>query len=127
MTAMQARRGGYVDIPLRWQAIGEAPSPDRDYVAVAALREPSADLLSEPSRPGDWFSPLPFWQPGETVDQRLRIIVPASTPAGSYPLSVRIYARDLARGGASEPGAAAARPRGRPTDELMLGQVTVTP
>jgi hypothetical protein len=124
---LQVRPGGYLDLPLRWQALGATPDVKRDLVAVAALRTPSVELLSEPGRPGDWFSPLPFWQQGETVGQRLRIAVPAGTPAGVYPLSVRIYERELARGGAAESGASSSRPRGRPAAELMLGPVTVAP
>jgi hypothetical protein len=70
---------------------------------------------------------MPFWQLGEVVEQRLRIAVPSSVSPGSYPLSIRVYARDLARGGAVEPGASTARLRGRPIAELVLGQVTIAP
>jgi hypothetical protein len=83
--------------------------------------------MSEPGRPGDWFAPLPFWQQGEVVDQRLRIAVPAGTIPGLYPLTVRVYSRELARGGAVEPGASSTRLRGRPIEELPLGSVMVTP
>src|SRR5207237_6662607 len=109
-----------LDLPLRWQALSVTPNVDRDLLAVGAVRAPAGDLLAEPGRPGDWFSPLPFWQHDEVVEQRLRISVPARTPPGSYPLSVRVYSRELARGGAVEPGASSARPRGRPTEELMV-------
>jgi hypothetical protein len=103
------------------------PNVDRELVVVCVLKAPGGELLSEPARPGDWFSPMPFWQTGEVVEQRLRIAVPPRTPPGSYPLSIRVYGRDLARGGAAEPGAAASRPRGRPIAELTVGDVTVTP
>jgi hypothetical protein len=123
---LQVKAGRSVDVPLRWEQIGVAPDLGRELQAVAVLTAPSGDLLSEVGRPGDWFAPLPFWQAGDIVHQRLRLHVPSNIPAGSYPVSVRVYARDLARGGAGEPGASSARPRGRPVAELSLGSVTVT-
>jgi hypothetical protein len=126
-TGPRARPGGDLDVPLRWESLSPAPNVERELLAVAVLALPAVDLQSEVGRPGDWFSPLPFWQPGETIEQRLRIALPSSAPPGSYPLSVRIYARELARGGAVEPGASSDRPRGRPLAELTLGPVTIAP
>ena len=34
---------------------------------------PGGDVVSEPRRPGDWFSPLPFWQHGDVVEQNVRL------------------------------------------------------
>jgi len=124
---LRARAGGALDLPLRWDALAATPNVDRELVVVGVLRAPGGEVLTEPGRPGDWFSPMPFWQAGELVEQRLRLAVPARTPPGSYPLSVRVYARDLARGGAAEPGASSSRPRGRPVAELAVGDLTVTP
>jgi hypothetical protein len=124
---LRVKAGRPLDVPLRWEQLAALPNADRELQVVAALGAPSGDIISEVRRPGDWFAPLPFWQAGEVVEQRLRLEVPQRTPTGSYPLSVRVYARDLAGGGASESGASSARPRGRPVAELSLGTVTVTP
>jgi hypothetical protein len=124
---LRVRAGRPLDVPLRWEALGVTPNVDRELLVVGVLSAPGGDVLSEPRRPGDWLAPLPFWQSGEVIDQRLRLDVPPNTPTGSYPLIVRVYARDLARGGASESGASSARPRGRPVAELSLGSVTVIP
>jgi hypothetical protein len=124
---LRVKAGRPLDVPVRWEALGAIPNVTRELMVVGALSAPGGDTLSEPRRPGDWSAPLPFWQAGEVVDQRLRLDVPPNTPSGTYSLTVRVYARDLARGGASEPGASSARPRGRPIAELSLGSVTVTP
>jgi hypothetical protein len=123
----RVRPGGALDVPLQWEALSSDPDVDRELLAVAVLATPAGDLTSEPGRPGDWFSPMPFWQLGEVIEERLRIAVPSSAPPGSYPLSVRVYTRDLARGGAVEPGASSGRPRGRPIAEPTLGEATITP
>lgn len=123
---LEVKAGRSLDVPLRWEALGATPNVGRELLVVAVLSAPGGEILSEPRRPGEWFTPLPFWQAGEVVDQWLRLDVPPNTPTGPYPLTVRVYARDLARGGASESGASAARPRGQPVAELSLGDVTVT-
>lgn len=123
----RARVGGSLDLPLQWEALAPMPNVERELVAVGVVNVPGGEVLSGPARPGDWFSPLPFWQTGEMIEQRLRIAVPPRTPPGSYPLSIRVYDRALARGGAAEPGASEARPRGRPIAELAVGDLTVTP
>jgi hypothetical protein len=123
---LSVKAGRALDVPLRWEQTGAAPDVSRELQAVAVLAAQSGELLSEVGRPGDWFAPLPFWQAGDVIHQRLRLNVPRNVPTGSYPLSIRVYVRDLARGGASEPGASSARPRGSPVAELSLGTVTVT-
>jgi 6-pyruvoyl-tetrahydropterin synthase related domain len=124
---IRARPGESLDLPIRWEQIGVTPNVDRELLVVAVLAVPGGDVVSEPRRPGDWFSPLPFWQQGDIVEQNLRLALPPWMRRGPYPLAVRVYPRDLARSGASEPGASAARPRGRPVAELSLGTVTVEP
>jgi hypothetical protein len=121
-----ARPGGAIDIDLEWRT-STTPEHERDYVAVLTLQGPAGDLTSEPGRPGDWFAPLPFWQVGDIIVQRLRIDLPSTLRPGSYPLTARIYARDLARGGLAAPGAARAPVRSRPLAEIALGEVLVGP
>jgi hypothetical protein len=124
---VQVRAGDSLDVPLQWELTGSAPDLKRELIALAVLTAHRGEIVSEPRRPGDWFAPLPFWQPGETVDQSVRLSLPARISAGDYPLVVRVYLRDLATGGVSEPGASSARPRGLPVAELPLGTVTVVP
>jgi hypothetical protein len=124
---IRARPGASLDLPIRWEQIGDTPNVDRELLVVAALAAPGGDVVSEPRRPGDWFSPLPFWQQGDVVEQNLRLVLPPWVRRGTYPLAVRVFPRDLARFGVSEPGASSARPRGRPVAELPLGTVTVEP
>jgi hypothetical protein len=127
VAASTARPGGALDVDLRWQATATTPDLRHEYVTVVALQAAGVESTSEPARPGEWFNPLPFWQPGDVVAQRIRLFLPASLQPGRYPVSARIYARDLARGGLAAPGAADSRPRGRPLAELSLGDVTVGP
>lgn len=122
-----ARPGRSLDVPLTWHQLGVVPNVERELQVVAVLGVPGGDVVSEPRRPGDWFAPLPFWQRGDLIEQNVRLSLPAWVPPGTYPLSARVYARDLARAGLSEPGASSARPRGRPVAELALGNVTVEP
>jgi hypothetical protein len=122
-----AAAGGPLDLAVRWRAVAGPPDVDRELLTVAVLAVPGREIVSEVRRPGDWFAPLPFWQAGDTVEQRIRLGVPPTVPAGEYPLRVRVYGRDLARGGISEPGASEARVRGQPLAELALGTVQVLP
>jgi hypothetical protein len=124
---VEVRAGASLDIPLTWEQVGASPELNRELIAVAVLAAPRGEIVSEPRRPGDWFAPLPFWQPGETVKQSIRLALPDWLPAGDHPLAVRVYARDLAAAGVSEPGTSSAGPRGRPVSELSLGTVTVAP
>jgi hypothetical protein len=124
---MLGRAGSALDVPLRWRQAGTTPNVDRELLVVAVLGATRGDIVSEPRRTGDWFAPLPFWQRGDLIEQNVRLALPAWLPPGTYPLAVRVYERDLARGGLSEPGAASARPRGRPVAELAVGDVVVEP
>jgi hypothetical protein len=123
--ASAVRPGGTVDVGLRWQETVSAPDLAHEFVAVVALSAPGGDLTSEPARPGGWFNPLPFWQAGDIVDQHVRLILPATLAPGTYPMTARIYSRDLARGGMAAPGASNSKPRGRPVAEVPLGDLTV--
>jgi hypothetical protein len=122
-----ARPGDILDVGLRWRAAASTPDPAHEYVVVLALSADSGDVTSIPSRTGDWFNPLPFWQAGDIVEQRVLLRLPLSVQPGTYPVEARIYDRDLALGGLSAPGAAGSRPRGRPVAELPLGEVRVAP
>ena len=124
---LSARAGAALHVALRWEALVSAPEREHEYLTVAVVQTAGGEIVSEVGRPGDWFAPLPFWQAGDVIHQRLRLSLPQSVPAGGYPLTVRVYARDLARGGAAEPGASSARLRGRPLAELAIGTVTVSP
>ena len=110
---------------LKWSQSGVLPDPAHDLLLVAAIITPGGDVLSEPRRAGDWFAPLPFWSTGEQIEQRLRVSVPPGSVSGTYPVVVRLYPLDLARGGMSESGASSARPRGRPIAQLAAGEVTI--
>ncbi len=123
----RVRAGAVLDIEMQWRAVAAPADISRELLVVAVLTTPGGDVISPVRRPGDWFAPLPFWQTGDLISQNVRLTVPASVPAGSYPLTVRVYPRDLARGGMSEPGASEARIRGRPIAELPLGNVEVLP
>lgn len=120
------RPGDAIDVDLTWRASSTMPDLEREYLAVLAMQAPSGDLTSEPSRPGDWFAPLPFWQAGDLIPQHLRLVLPLDVRPGSYSLVARVYTRDLARGGVVPPGAPL-RVRGRPVAEIPLGDLVVGP
>ncbi|MCC7371937.1 MAG: hypothetical protein IT306_26210 [Chloroflexi bacterium] len=123
------RTGDVLDVLLRWSATA-APHTDREF-AVSTLLKPVEGgrfprSRSDLRRPGDWFAPLPFWQAGDAIEQPLRLRVHDLTPPGQYTLTLDVYGRDLARGGASEPGASGWSPREQErTHEYALATVTV--
>jgi hypothetical protein len=43
------------------------------------------------SVPGDGLLPMPSWEPGERVDDRFAIQLPADIPPGSYQVRIGLY------------------------------------
>jgi len=120
-----ARAGHGVDVELQWRATQPLGDLRNDYVTVVSVRAPEREIASAPARPGEWYMPLPFWQAGDVIRQRLRLDLPATLAPGTYSLVARIYPRELGRGGMAAPGTADERPHGRPTVEIPLGDVVV--
>lgn len=121
------RPGTPHDVVLRWQSRAAAVDRERELLVIAAAQTGDGEITSEIGRPGAWFAPLPFWQAGDIIEQYLRLNIPQTLTAGQFPVTVRIYTRALAHGGAAEPGASSVRLRGRPLAELPAGTLTVTP
>ncbi|MCC6176510.1 MAG: glycosyltransferase family 39 protein [Chloroflexi bacterium] len=120
------RGGDTLVADLTWQATGASLDTSREYLSLLVLRGRGQNIQGESARPGAWFNPLPFWQAGDVVDQRLGLVVPVGLEPGQYEAVTLVYPRDLTAGGMVPPGADDARLRGRPAAELPLGAVEVT-
>ncbi|MCS6801801.1 MAG: glycosyltransferase family 39 protein [Dehalococcoidia bacterium] len=96
-------------VDLEWRAVGNVPPGLTTYLAVLdAAGRPWAqrDLPA-----GGGFRPSERWQGGETVRDRLGLLLPAGMPSGRYRVVVGLYGQRGARLPASTGG-----------DRILLGE-----
>lgn len=113
------RAGADLDVDLTWRALGKI---DAYYSVYLKLLDAGGNALAGwDGEPGGGQAPTLLWVPGETVEDRIRLSIPAGTPAGEYRLVAGMYrAEDLARCLTLDAG-------GRPIPEILLGTVRVEP
>ena len=113
------RAGADLDVDLTWRALGKI---DAYYSVYLKLLDAGGNALAGwDGEPGGGQAPTLLWVPGETVEDRIRLSIPADTPAGEYCLVAGMYrAEDLARCLTLDAG-------GRPIPEILLGTVRVEP
>ncbi len=91
-----AHRGGSVEVGLTWQALGKIDAYYSEYVKL--LDGAGRVLAGWDGQPQDGNAPTLLWVPGETIEDRVTITLPADIPPGDYAVEVGVYrAEDLTR------------------------------
>jgi mannosyltransferase len=81
--------GGAVEITLNWR--DQAPIADRYTVFTHVLDANDHVVAQHDGEPAGGTRPTTAWQPGETVQDRHGIVLPALLPAGTYTIEVGMY------------------------------------
>jgi mannosyltransferase len=76
-------------VDLRWQA--SQPVTDNYHVFVHLLDGQEQRIAQSDGQPALWTRPTSSWQPGEVIEDRHGLSLPASLPAGDYQLIVGLY------------------------------------
>jgi len=81
--------GGGIAVRLVWQANQALQSPYSVFVHLDAV---SGQLIAQhDGAPAAGLHPTQDWQPGDIIDDRHGVLVPADTPPGDYRLDVGMY------------------------------------
>jgi len=111
--------GGDLPVSLTWRALGKIDAYYSVYLKLLDGR--GVALAGWDGEPGGGQAPTLLWVPGETIDDRVSLPIPADTPAGEYRLVAGMYrASDLAR-------CLTLDADGQPVAEVLLGTVRVEP
>jgi hypothetical protein len=106
------KAGHVVPIDLTWKSLGTLP--DNYSVFVHVVDANGHMVAQQDGWPDAGLRPTSGWQPGDTIDDRRAVELPAGVPPGQYKLLAGMYMGDtrlkLADG----------------SDTLTLGSVTVT-
>jgi mannosyltransferase len=81
--------GGAVEITLNWR--DQASIADRYTVFTHVLDANDHVVAQHDGEPAGGTRPTTAWQPGETVQDRHGIVLPAQLPAGTYTIEVGMY------------------------------------
>jgi hypothetical protein len=97
---------------------------DISYSIFTHLLGPTGEVIAQlDGEPRRGAYPTTVWQPGEVVDDAYSMVIPADTPAGSYPLEVGMYRLEtLTRLPAIDTGG-----QRLPDDRILLAEITVLP
>jgi hypothetical protein len=81
--------GAVLPIDLHWQA--SRPVANNYHVFVHLLDEQDQRIAQSDGQPALWTRPTSSWQPGEVIEDRHGLSLPADLPAGDYQLIVGLY------------------------------------
>ncbi|MGQ9584772.1 MAG: DUF2142 domain-containing protein [Anaerolineae bacterium] len=111
------RPGDALTVSVIWKSLREVPE---DYTVFLHLENRGRVLAQTDRPPLLGYYPTSAWNPGELIPDRIRMVVPAKTPSGTYPLILGLYRlQDLSRLPVTDA-------QGNPLDDhLLLAQVTV--
>jgi hypothetical protein len=114
-----ARPGGPLQVDLTWLALGKI---DAYYSVYVKLLDGEGNAVAGwDGQPRDGQAPTLLWTPGEAVDDRVTLDVPAGLSPGEYRLVAGMYrAEDLAR-------CLTLDEEGQPVAQVTLGTVRVEP
>jgi len=92
----EARPGEALPVDLVWHALGKI---DAYYSVYVKLLDIGGNVIAGwDGQPRDGAAPTLLWVPGERVEDRVILDIPAGTPPGEYSVEVGMYrAQDLAR------------------------------
>ncbi len=88
----QVNPGDFVRVALTWQT--PTPIGDSFHVFVHVVGADEALVAQHDAVPGGGLLPMPSWQPGQPVEDRLAIRLPADLEPGVYQVRVGIYHPD---------------------------------
>jgi hypothetical protein len=114
-----ARPGEPLTVDLTWRALGKIDAYYSIYVKL--LDAGSNAVAGWDGQPRDGAAPTLLWVPGESVEDRVTLEIPADAAPGDYLVEVGMYrAADLAR-------CLTLNDDGVPVDRVVLGAVRVEP
>ena len=83
------RPGETLDLTLWWKALR---APARDYkVFTHLLLPPDAVWAQDDQEPQAGGAPTSGWQPGDRIEDKYQLTLPAEAPPGSYSVEIGIY------------------------------------
>ncbi len=83
------REAGHIDVALVWEAREPTAS---DYTISVQLIDAAGPLVAQDdSQPAGGALPTSFWEAGERLTDRHRLVLPAGLPSGAYSLTVSLY------------------------------------
>jgi hypothetical protein len=88
-TLTTTQQGDVLPISLQW----ETRQPlTKDYHVFVHLLDAGGNLVAQSdSQPALWARPTSSWTPGETIEDRHALLLPADLPAGDYTLIAGLY------------------------------------
>ena len=84
-----AHAGEIITIKVRWHVL--AP-PQKFLTTLVHLGDPTQPPIAQGDRPplnGEY--PTTWWEKGEVIDDEYLLVLPATLPAGSYPITIGMY------------------------------------
>jgi hypothetical protein len=88
-TAPTAQSGGVLPVALHWKA--KQPMPEDYHVFVHLLDVEGNRVTQSDNQPALWTRPTSSWTPGEPIEDRHALTVPADAPPGDYTLVAGLY------------------------------------
>jgi 4-amino-4-deoxy-L-arabinose transferase-like glycosyltransferase len=82
--------GSVVDLTLAWHALAPVPQSFTRFAHLASAGSPW--LAGADAEPCQGWYPTTAWRPGDLVEERFTLALPADLPAGRYTLVAGLYA-----------------------------------
>jgi hypothetical protein len=81
--------GDILPVALQWQAIQRIPA---DYFVFVHLVDQDGNRVAQSDgQPAIWTRPTSSWAPGELIEDRHALLLPADLAPGDYTLIVGLY------------------------------------
>ena len=87
--ASTAQPGGVLPVILHWKA--KQPVLEDYHVFIHLLDAKGNRVAQSDNQPALWTHPTSSWTPGELVEDRHALALPADLPAGDYTLFAGLY------------------------------------
>jgi hypothetical protein len=114
-----ARADQPLEVDLTWRALGKIDAYYSLYVKV--LDGQGQAIAGWDGQPQNGGAPTLLWVPGERIEDRISLTLPADAPGGDYRVEVGLYrAQDLARCLFFDPGYGL-------VDRITLGTIHLAP
>jgi hypothetical protein len=87
--ASTAQPGGVLPVALHW--VAKQPVPENYHVFVHLLDAEGDRVAQSDNQPALWTRPTSSWAPGDHIEDRHALALPADLPPGVYALIVGVY------------------------------------